>query len=77
MEFDGEHMEISQSSIAFLHKNNTKEFFAMDKKKYCYSLRIMIEADRYSDERINNIIKYSKKYGFDDVMFFTKWITKS
>ena len=43
----------------------------MDKKKYCYSLRIMIEADRYSDERINNIIKYSKKYGFDDVMFFT------
>lgn len=43
----------------------------MDKKKYCYSLRIEIDADRYSEERIKNIVKYSKKYGYDDVMFFT------
>lgn len=43
----------------------------MDKKKYCYSLRIEIDADQYSDERIKNIVKYSKKYGYDDVMFFT------
>ncbi len=43
----------------------------MDKKKYCYSLRIEIDADKYSDERIENIVKYSKKYGYDDVMFFT------
>lgn len=43
----------------------------MDKKKYCYSLRLQIEDDQYSDIRIQNIVKYSKKYGYDDVMFFT------
>lgn len=43
----------------------------MNKKKYCYSLRIEIDADKYSDVRIANIVKYSKKYGYDDVMFFT------
>lgn len=43
----------------------------MDKKKYCYSLRLQIEDDQYSDVRIQNIVKYSKKYGYDDVMFFT------
>lgn len=43
----------------------------MDKKKYCYSLRLQIEDDRYSDIRIQNIVKYSQKYGYDDVMFFT------
>lgn len=43
----------------------------MDRQKYSYSLRIEIEADRYSEQRIQNIVKYSKKYGYDDVMFFT------
>ena len=42
----------------------------MDKKKFCYSLRLEIEADQYSEERIKNVVKYSKKYGYDDVMFF-------
>lgn len=43
----------------------------MDRKKYCYSLRIEIDADAYSDERIKNVVKYSREYGYDDVMFFT------
>ena len=43
----------------------------MEKKKFCYSLRIEIDADQYADSRIENIVKYSKKYGYDDVMFFT------
>ena len=43
----------------------------MNQKKYCYSLRIEIDADQYGEERIKNIVKYSKKYGYDDVMFFT------
>ena len=43
----------------------------MDKKKFCYSLRLEIEADQYSEDRIKNVVKYSKKYGYDDVMFFT------
>lgn len=41
----------------------------MDKKKYCYSLRTGIPADEFSEDRIENIVKYSQEYGFDDVMF--------
>ena len=42
----------------------------MKKNSFLHCLRVQIVPNHYEEERINNILFFCKKYGFNNVMLF-------